>query len=272
MPPQRCGPGRPSPPASRPRTTSGSRQGRWRLPGACAILSAPARIRSPRRSSPGRASRPRRMTWDANIPCRSSRFVRGFTHASGSAASSVPGIGSGGLPWRWRPVVAAAGRSAAARGSAAPALPVRRSALRGAAPRSRAAGPGALPGHRPQLDDGVDQGEFRIRHDFGSCWVLFSRTYPVRSLARVPKTIAARSPGNPSRPTCALALGRISRRGGMQNGCVRFLEAAMRWAAREEMIPPSPVERMSFPPPGAPRSRPGGRTRSARSGAPQGRT
>jgi integrase len=72
-------------------------------------------------------------------------------------------------------------------------------------------------------------------------------------LARVPRSIAE-APAEELTPAgLRLALGRISSRPVMQNSVLRFFKAAVRWAAREEMIPPSPVERMSLPHHQAPR-------------------
>jgi hypothetical protein len=66
-------------------------------------------------------------------------------------------------------------------------------------------------------------------------------------LARVPRAIAE-MPAEKLKPgDLRLALGKISNRPVMQNNILRFLKASIRWAAREEMIPPSAVERMSPP-------------------------
>src|SRR6266511_1848728 len=48
---------------------------------------------------------------------------------------------------------------------------------------------------------------------------------------------------------------KISSRPIMQNNILRFFKASMRWEAKEEMIPPSAVERMSMPNPQATRDR-----------------
>jgi integrase len=66
-------------------------------------------------------------------------------------------------------------------------------------------------------------------------------------LARVPRAIAE-MPAEKLKPgDLRLALGKISNRPVMQNNILRFFKASMRWAAKEEMIPPSAVERMSLP-------------------------
>ncbi|PYQ49064.1 MAG: hypothetical protein DMF78_19425 [Acidobacteria bacterium] len=66
-------------------------------------------------------------------------------------------------------------------------------------------------------------------------------------LARVPKAVAE-IPAEQLKPgNLRLALDKISSRPVMQNSILRFFKASMRWAAKEEMIPLSAVERMSLP-------------------------
>jgi integrase len=66
-------------------------------------------------------------------------------------------------------------------------------------------------------------------------------------LARLPKAVAE-MPAERLKPgDLRLALDKISNRPVMQNNILRFFKASMRWAAKEEMIPPSAVERMSLP-------------------------
>jgi integrase len=65
--------------------------------------------------------------------------------------------------------------------------------------------------------------------------------------ARLPRAIAE-MPAEQLKPgDLRLALDKISDRPVMQNNILRFFKASMRWAAKEEMIPPSPIERMSLP-------------------------
>lgn len=66
-------------------------------------------------------------------------------------------------------------------------------------------------------------------------------------LARLPKALAE-TPAEDLRPgDLRLALDKISSRPVMQNSILRLFKASMRWAAKEEMVPPSAVERMSLP-------------------------
>lgn len=66
-------------------------------------------------------------------------------------------------------------------------------------------------------------------------------------LARLPAALSE-TPAEQLKPgDLRLALDKISRRPVMQNAVLRLFKASLRWAAREEMIPPSPVERMSLP-------------------------
>jgi integrase len=73
-------------------------------------------------------------------------------------------------------------------------------------------------------------------------------------LARIPKALGA-TPAEELKPgDLRLALGKISSRPSMQNNILRFFKASI-WAAKEEMIPPSAVERMSLPNPQPSRDR-----------------
>jgi integrase len=66
-------------------------------------------------------------------------------------------------------------------------------------------------------------------------------------LARLPKALAETAAEHLKPGELRLALDKISSRPVMQNSILRFFKASLRWAAKEEMIPPSPVERMSLP-------------------------
>lgn len=66
-------------------------------------------------------------------------------------------------------------------------------------------------------------------------------------LARLPKGLTD-TPAEHLRPgDLRAALDKVSSAPVMQNNILRFFKASVRWAAKEEMIPPSPVERMSLP-------------------------
>lgn len=66
-------------------------------------------------------------------------------------------------------------------------------------------------------------------------------------LARLPKGLSETAAEQLRPGDLRAALDRVSRAPVMQNSILRFFKASMRWAAKEEMIPPSPIERMSLP-------------------------
>lgn len=80
-----------------------------------------------------------------------------------------------------------------------------------------------------------------------SMWQWLSIRATFESGTRLPKALAATPAEPPQAGRSAPRAGQDQQPARDANSILRFFKASMRWAAKEEMLPPSAVERMSLP-------------------------